>query len=165
MMTRQDRVTSWYEAYSVDLLRYIRRLTNGHPDAEDIHAALFLEAIRCSSFLDDAPRAWFYQTAQWRVRDWQKWQMRRKNDVLYDADMSTTCIEDRTIDRLLVATAWRGTTITPPQRMAFWHVYVEDRPIHEVAQWMQVSPGAVKALLHRARIQLSRNFTLNSAPI
>jgi RNA polymerase sigma factor (sigma-70 family) len=161
-----DRVAIWYEMYSAEILRYIRALTRNHPDAEDIHATVFLEAVRVADKLDDAPIGWFLKTAQWRVTDWRRARCRRSVAPLDEwchADVVTT--DDQVLDRMVVHAVWETTKLTAMQRHAFWQVYAEDRPIAEVAACVGLSHGAVKALLHRARVHLYQNPLLHAAPI
>lgn len=152
----EDRVTRWYEAYSDDLLAYVRFLLRDHPDAEDIHATVFLEALQKADQITDESRGWFFQCARWRVIDWRRAQYRRPAvslDTIHEA-MGTN-IEDRILDRVVGAAAWNTTRLTHAERFAFWYVYAAGRSIAEVAAWAGTSPNALKACLHRARVRLA----------
>lgn len=160
-----DRVTAWYEAYGRELLLYIRKLTGGHSDADDIHAQVFLEAWRCADSLDDTPRPWLYAVARCRVIDWRRANNRRSPVPIEEAPPLVEGFEDRVIDRMDMAQAWyTAARLTDLQRRAIWRVYVEGYSAHEVAQWMGVSYVGLKALLHRGKVNLSQSFGSNSAP-
>jgi RNA polymerase sigma-70 factor (ECF subfamily) len=159
------RVTTWYEMYGTELFGFIRTLMRGHPDAEDIHATVFLEAVQHADMLDDTPRGWFYQTARWRVIDWQRKQQRYPAMSLDERfGALSPSPEEYILDRVVGQAVWKTTQrMTQTQRFSFWHVYAQDRSIAEVAEWMDLSPGAVKALLHRAKVHLLQNPILTSA--
>jgi RNA polymerase sigma factor (sigma-70 family) len=150
-----------------ELLGFVRGLMQGHPDAEDVCSQVFLEAVYKADQLDDTPRAWLFQAARWRVIDWKRAQCRHK-DIPFVAEIGplSDAMEEQVLNRVFGRSVWETTpNMTPLQRIAFWHVYAEDRSIKEVSEWMGLSQVAVKALLHRAKAHLSRNLTLNSAPI
>lgn len=153
-----DRVTAWYEAYAQELLRFIALHMSGHPDAEDVCAQVFFEAWRCRDRIDDTPRPWLYTVARCRIIDWRRRRNIRTGFPIESIAPIDDSFEDRVIDHVDVAQAWsEDRRITDAQRRAIWHVYVEGRSNEEAAQWMGLSYAALKALLHRGKVNLSQN--------
>lgn len=154
-----------YEALAPSVLGYLR----GHRAAEpeDLASEVFVALVKgLPKFRGDEPsfRSWVFTIAHRRLQDERRRLMRRPVELvpperLIDLTQSGDHAEDEALARLQTAEALRTLDqLTPEQREVVLLRVVADLPIEQVARIMGRSPGAVKALQHRALAALARRL-------
>jgi RNA polymerase sigma factor (sigma-70 family) len=100
----------------------------------------------------DSPEAWVRRVALNRAFSWRQREGRRRGLELA-ADPRQEAVPAPSADREDVLRAVRSL---PPRDRALVALYhLEDRPLAEVAQVLDIRPGAAKVALHRARRRLA----------
>ena len=114
--------------------------------AEDITAQVFLEAMEGIGRYRERGkplRAWLLAIARHRSLDWHR--RRRREDQESEFETATPGPETE-----LSVALDAMSRLTPEQREVVHLRFVEGYPIEDVARLVNRSPGAVKALQHRA---------------
>ena len=117
--------------------------------AEDITAQVFLEAVEGIGRYRDHGRpitGWLLTIARHRTTDW----FRKKRREVSDLPDSIVEGPDAGLQVAVVALQ----RLTPEQREVMHLRFVEDLSIEEVARLTRRTPGAVKAMQHRALARL-----------
>lgn len=147
-------LTEIYERYSCKIYTYIYARLHNRELAEDIHADVFVRMLEGINRYEDrgwSISAWLYRIAHDRTVD----ALRR---LRHAAQLSLDVCEegDEGIDNLVEARLDAQEVLigllelTDEQRVVVSMRFFEGRPIHEVAQAIGRTPGAVKALQYRA---------------
>lgn len=151
MGQRTDRDYDWYfRACFGPVARTVFLIVHDRELAEDVTQEALYRMLRhwrtVSTY--DSPEAWVRRVAiRIAVREVQRAAarpakvrvaQRRQYDDLPDPDVARAVAE-----------------LAPMQRAAVVLYYWEDRPVHEVAQILDVSDSTVKQHLHRARHRLA----------
>jgi RNA polymerase sigma-70 factor (ECF subfamily) len=133
-------------------------LLNNREDALDCYQQTFLDAMR----LDGAVRNWRYALcciATRRAMDqlrrrYRKQQVITRSDIDLPIDVPP---DQRALHDELRQQVRQALTMLPPQQAeAFWLRHIEHMSPSEVAEQMNIEPGNVRVLVHRAAEQLGR---------
>lgn len=154
-----DAFTELYNRYMCRIYRFIRSQTPDDSVAEDLTAQTFFNALSSAgSFRGRGSyRAWIFRIARNAVATWRT--IRSKGPVAVDelpdpadpAPSPATAVvrgEERVFVRKLVS------MLPPAQREVLSLRYLEDLSTEEVARITGRTRGAVRILLHRARMSL-----------
>ena len=152
------RSAAWvYRCLAPSVLGYLR--AERVDDAEDLLGEIFLQVTRDLhkfSGDDDALRRWVFTIAHNRVVDASRRRSRRREELVAlvpDDEIvpePTDAFDPELVEALHV--------LTEEQRDVVLLRFVADLPIETVAQLMKRTPGAVKALQHRALEQLQKKL-------
>jgi RNA polymerase sigma-70 factor (ECF subfamily) len=151
------------DRYEARLFNFLLRRTSSAEDAEDITQEAFLRAWR-SLQRYDASRpftTWLFCIANRLAIDHHRNGQRRPSraiDINVDHLRRTDDDPTRDVaDGEEASNIWLlvDAVLTPEQRAALWLKYAEGVSIQEIARVMSKTPGAVRVLLHRARITLA----------
>lgn len=143
-----------YRALAPAVLGYLRGA--GAPDPEDLLGEVFLQVVRDLGRFrgdDDALRRWVFTIVYHRLIDARRRAARRPR--VADAPLPELAgpAPAEPLDPALAA-ALAG--LTPEQRDVVVLRFVADLPVRTVARLTRRTPGAVKALQHRALEALAR---------
>lgn len=141
-----------YEAHQAELLGFVRSQGLPLADAEDLCADVWLRAQQALAH-DGNVRAWLFQTARWRIID------RARRDR-HEADLDDV--------REPTAAAEKGPglpldQLTARQRQALT-LRLAGYTGSEIADRIGTTEGAVKGLLHRARLTIAAVVRGERAP-
>ena len=150
-----------YARYSVRLYRFVIRLIRDPALAEDLVSEVFLDVWRNARTFraQSQVSTWLYAIARHKALT----ALRRRRDEPLDDEFAGQ-IEDhaatpedalagKTRSELILACLSR---LSPLHREVIDLVYYHERPIHEVAQIVGISPNTVKTRLHYARAHIER---------
>jgi len=151
-----------YRAYSAQLLAYLATQVRRREDAEDLLGEVFLQAMRdVASFEGDVGgfRAWLYRIATNRAVDLARRNRRRPEEPLAlaieqpgSADPAGEALGRVDRERL-----WRAVTALPEaQRQVVAMRLAGGLSAPEIAKAVGKPVGAVKALQHRALVNLTK---------
>lgn len=145
-----------YRAMAPAVLGYLR--SAGAPDPEDLLGEVFLQVVRDLGRFrgdDEALRRWVFTIAHHRLVDARRRAARRPQ--VTDAPLPELRAPARTepLDPRLAAAL---TGLTPEQRDVIVLRFVADLPVGTVARLTRRTPGAVKALQHRALQALAQHL-------
>ncbi|MDZ7788936.1 MAG: RNA polymerase sigma factor [Xanthomonadales bacterium] len=142
------------ERYAERLRGYVRRVANSDSDADDLVQDAWLRILRGLPGLRDPARlrAWVFGIAHRviidRLRSRYAEPAHAPIEVLVDeADLQAEHLKRDQVERGLAALA-------PPEREAVVLFYLEQLPLAEMAEVMDVPLGTAKSRLHRARTRL-----------
>lgn len=145
-----------YTAHAESLARSLQAA--GYPDAYDAVQEAFVQAVvhwRKVSRYDD-PLAWIRRVAINRGLNRRRSRQRQAAVAERMATTTPTTIAERVDpDDELTALI---EALTPQQRLALSLYYFADLSVAQVADAMQLSPGAVKYHLHAARASLTQSL-------
>ena len=165
-MAREEiRSAAWvYRCLAPAVLGYLR--AERVDDAEDLLGDIFLQVTRDLhkfSGDDDALRSWVFTIAHNRVIDKARRRSRRREELmaLPPEDNLFPAPSDPFDPELIEALH----TLTEEQRDVVLLRFVADLPIETVAQLTKRTPGAVKAMQHRALEQLQKNLGNSAEPV
>lgn len=160
-----------YRALSPGVLRYLR--AKNYEEAEDLAAEVWAEvARRMSSFVGGEGdfRAVLFTIARRRVHDHWRWRQRRPSDPVEPDELGDHPALDqpdgvvieamdaqRAVDRLV-------RHLSEPQAEVVLLRVLGGLSVDEVAHLLGRSPGAVRALQHRALKRLARDNTVQAVP-
>jgi RNA polymerase sigma-70 factor (ECF subfamily) len=157
-----DRAFSELYKRHVDMIyRYTYARVGDALAAEDLTAQVFLKAFE--GLPNYEPRgapfsAWLYRIAHARTVDYWRQQQRRKEIALFE----TLPARDPQPEEVVVTkTEWAAALdllaqLTDDQRDVIILRFIEEMSLAEVAETLEKTVGAVKALQHRALASLSR---------
>ncbi len=150
--------TALYRDLAPAVLRYLR--ARGVPDAEDVLGEVFVRvvrSIRTFEGTEEELRAWVFTIARNTMRDHFRKQSYRRHGRIEDAADAGTLppdpetVEDVAIGRMEAAGVLAMVDeLSDDQREVVLLRLVAGLPIGEVAEIIGKTPGAVKALQHRA---------------
>jgi RNA polymerase sigma-70 factor (ECF subfamily) len=153
-----------FRRWAAPLLRYLERMLRDAGAAEELVQEAFLRVYRArDSYRPDARfSTWLYRIATNLALNEMRRPARRAGHSSLDADAAPALAAGGAPSDEL-AEARRGVAavdralgeIPERQRAALWLVAVEGLSYAEVAQTLDVSETAVKALVHRARASLA----------
>lgn len=158
-----DAFAELYRRHLDRIYRFVRSQVPDDSTAEDLTAQVFFKALSSAgSFRGEAAyRSWLYRIAHNVVATWGRQRARSPlvvEDVPESEDLTpspaTQAIagEQRAMVRAKVA------ELPPAQREVVALRYLEEFSIEEVADVTDRSKGAVRILLHRARLRLRRSL-------
>ena len=139
-----------------ELFRFLIRLTNGDRErAEDIYQETLLRAWRrpedCRQCLSAGP-GWLYTIARRISIDQLRAAATRPVLVSDEIQMMKAASPSDQVDRALLVAEVRSaiTALSLPHQEVLRQVYLEDRPVSEVAARLGVPVGTVKSRTHYA---------------
>jgi RNA polymerase sigma-70 factor (ECF subfamily) len=145
-----------YERYVRQIYKYIYYRTSNAPDAEDLTAKVFFQALNNLHRYESRGlpfSAWLFRIAHNVVANWHRDSGRRKTVELEDTIVATHSRIDP------VATAETNeeyeelkqviAKLPADRQQLLFLKFVEDLPNAQIAEVMRKSEGAIKALLHR----------------
>lgn len=158
-----DAFAELYRRHLDRIYRFVRSQVPDDSTAEDLTAQVFFKALSSAgSFRGEAAyRSWLYRIAHNVVASWGRQRARSPlvvEDLPESEDLTpspaTQAIagEQRAMVRAKVA------ELPPAQREVVALRYLEEFSIEEVADVTDRSKGAVRILLHRARLRLRRSL-------
>lgn len=148
-----------YERYLEPVYRYVRSQTRDRAVAEDLTAQVFFKALSAAATFkgDGSYRSWIFTIARNAVTSWRA---ERKKAVVPieeishhpDPAPSAPSLAIASEDRALL---WQAVSRLPEaQREVVRLRYRRELTIDEIARLTRRSTGAVRVLLHRARVRL-----------
>jgi RNA polymerase sigma factor (sigma-70 family) len=165
---------AWAELYddlSPLVLGYLRG--RGAADPEDLTGEVFLQVVRDIGSFDGGERefrAWVLSMAHHRLLDDIRYRKRRPADVVPDdllqgmapkGDVEADAMSSITAERVVRIIR----TLSADQQDVLLLRMVADLSIAEVARIIDKPQGAVKALQHRALVQLRRKIARESVSL
>lgn len=155
-----------YRLYAPQLLRYVSSRVTGTQEAEDITNTIFEKAFAAIGRYQPSPAqfsTWLYTIAQNTIIDHYR---RKRLPQVDDAEAQLFAITDPNEGpegSLLLEERRRFLhqavmQLTPEQRLVVGCRFFFNVPVHEVAQMMGKTEGAVKALQFRALERLRREL-------
>jgi RNA polymerase sigma-70 factor (ECF subfamily) len=137
-----------------ELRAYAARVLGNAGQADDIVQESYLRLVRSPPATTDLQhlRAWLFRIASHLIVD--HWRRTRREQELPDGQMEMQ--HARELDMSLrVDMARTFQQLSPQQRQMMWLAYVEGNDHAEIAAALNVRPGSVRVLLHRARRKLA----------
>lgn len=152
-----------YHRHAPAIFRYVFFRMNDQSIAEDLTGDVFLEMVQTLHRYAERGTpfaAWLFRIAHDRVVDYHRRQARRPTEVLSesladDAPSPETQVAHRAETHGLL-TAMKF--LTDEQRLVLQLRFVEGHSVETTARIMRKTPGAVKALQHRALGRLGRQL-------
>jgi RNA polymerase sigma factor (sigma-70 family) len=153
-----DDLATAYEQYGLDLLRYARSRGFSLEEAEDVVSEVFVSALRSSYHEQGDIRGWLFCILRSRMIDQRRrWERRPSVPLIDRTDVPDEGMEDRILG-VIVAREWLRRHLKKKKHgIAVWCYYIEGYTFDEVAQWLNVSQGAARAIIQRARPRLSQS--------
>jgi RNA polymerase sigma-70 factor (ECF subfamily) len=155
-----------FRQFEEPICSYLSRLTGDSGRAQELTQETFLRAYRALLKGDcwDNPRAWLYRVASRLATDDYRRRTLLQWLPLWDADRGTDAasrpeelgIEDATAERLAVRAALGA--LSPKYRVPLVLYVCEECSVAEVAELLDLSVGAVKMCLSRAREMLRQAY-------
>lgn len=153
-----------YQAFASPLLSFLVMQTRRQQDAEDLLGEVFIAAMRDIGSFEGDPtgfRAWLYRIATNRAIDLSRRNRRRPEETLEvvqervdEADPEADALAG--LERARVRAAVRA--LPEEQRRVMALRLAGGLTASEIAQVIGKGTGAVKALQHRALVNLSRSL-------
>lgn len=148
-----------YQRYLEPVYRYVRSQTRDRATAEDVTAQVFYKALSAAGTFkgEGSYRAWLFTIARNSVATWRAERTKRLvpiDDVAHHLDPapSAQSLAIASEDRDLL---WEAVGRLPEaQREVVSLRYRRELSIDEIARVTRRSTGAVRVLLHRARLRL-----------
>lgn len=148
-----------YQRYLEPVYRFVRAQTRDRATAEDLTAQVFLKALSAADTFkgDGTYRSWLFAIARNTVATWRA---ERKKKLVPIEDLpehpdpapSAQSLAIASEDRALLWTA--VARLPEAQREVVRLRYRRELTIDEIARVTRRSSGAVRVLLHRARLRL-----------
>ena len=155
-----DAIGELYECHRLSIYRYFYYRTGDTQQADDLTSEVFLRMIRALPgyrHQDTAFLAWLFRIAQNLLNDHYR-RMNVRNQVTLEEDMMENITSSRTrpVEHSLNSVTLQQAlnVLSVDQRDVIVLRFVAGMPIAEVAQTLQKSEDAVKALQRRALITL-----------
>jgi RNA polymerase sigma-70 factor (ECF subfamily) len=153
--------TQLYERYLEPVYRYVRSQTRDRATAEDLTAQVFFKALSSADTFkgEGTYRSWIFTIARNTVATWRA--ERKKTlvpieEITHHPDPapSAPSLAIASEDRALL---WKAVSRLPDaQREVVRLRYRRELTIEEIARITRRSSGAVRVLLHRARLRLQQ---------
>ena len=149
----------------------------GTDEPEDLCSEVFIGVFRNLKTFSGGGvqfRSWVFSVAHHRIVDERRRRARRPADVpLDDSTAARPLPADADADAGTAAAARMGTarvveicsSLAPDQRDVLLLRLVCDLTVEQVAELLEKSPGAVKALQRRALGSVARNFSDQAVPL
>jgi RNA polymerase sigma-70 factor (ECF subfamily) len=153
-----------FHRWAAKLLRYLERMLRDSAAAEELVQEAFLRVHRARERYEPQARfsTWLYRIATNLALNELRRPQRRDPHASMDAEDGPELAAggpsaDELVDARRMSDAVdRGLEALPArQRAALWLTAVEGQPYAEVARALDVTPQAVKSLVHRARTTLA----------
>jgi RNA polymerase sigma-70 factor (ECF subfamily) len=158
-----------FRRWAAPLLRYLERMLRDAGAAEELVQEVFLRVHRARSSYRPEARfsTWLYRIAtNLALNELRRPQRREPHASVEDENAEPLVAGGAASDELVearrdvVAVDRALAAISERQRAALWLVAVEGLAYAEVADSLEISEQAVKALVHRARVSLAEQLAL-----
>jgi len=158
-----DAFAELYGRYLCPVYRFVRSQTPEDSTAEDLTAHVFFKAISSAGTFrgDGTYRSWIFRIAHNEIHSWRNGRARSVvalEELPESVDPTPSPIAQAITqeDRGMV---WRKVAELPPaQREVVALRYLQDLDIEEISAITGRSRGAVRILLHRARLKLRHSM-------
>jgi RNA polymerase sigma-70 factor, ECF subfamily len=155
-----DAFTELYRRHSADVFRFVRMQVRDDAAAEDVTAQTFFRAwSSATSFRGEGSyKGWLIQIAHNTLADWYS----KEAHALPTEEPPETVDPDPTPPAQVIRLEERNEVhqvvakLPVEQRRAVVLRYLLEVPIIEIAKLMGRTEGAVRILLHRARLRMRR---------
>jgi RNA polymerase sigma-70 factor (ECF subfamily) len=153
-----------FHRWAAKLLRYLERMLRDSAAAEELVQEAFLRVHRARDRYEPQARfsTWLYRIATNLALNELRRPHRRDPHASVDAEGGPELVsggppvdEEVHVQRMSDAVDRELETLPERQRAALWLSAVEGLPYAEVARALDVTPQAVKSLVHRARTALA----------
>lgn len=149
-----------YQQFAGPLLGYLVSQAGNRQDAEDLLAEVFLAALKDIHRIEgDAGgfKAWLYRVATNRAIDLARRSRRRTEEPLAEDLLDPVDLQEQVEAADRKARIWQAVMALPDeQRRVVAMRLTSDLPAAEIAAIVGKTPGAVKALQHRALVNLAK---------
>ena len=158
-----DAFAELYGRYLCPVYRFVRSQTTDDSTAEDITAHVFFKAISSAGTFrgDGSYRSWIFRIAHNEIYSWRNGKARSViavEELPESADPAPSPVA-QAIAREDSGMVWRKVAELPPaQREVVALRYLQDLEVEEIAAITGRSRGAVRILLHRARLKLRHSM-------
>ena len=150
-----------YQRYLEPVYRYVRSQTRDRATAEDLTAQVFFKALNAADTFkaEGSYRSWIFSIARNTVSSWHA---ERKKKLVPIEDLPEHADPAPSAQSLAIASEdrallWTAVAHLPEaQREVVRLRYRRELTIDEIARVTRRSSGAVRVLLHRARVRLQR---------
>lgn len=154
-----EALAAVFDLYYEPLYRYLYFHIHQQEDAEDLAAQVFqrlLTALREARGPQSHLRAWLYQVARHLLVDYTRRQQHRQHAPLETEIAAAGLSLEQITQRALLneQTAQALTRLNERQRDVLILRFLQGWPLDEVAEFLGISVGAVKALQHRALVAM-----------
>jgi RNA polymerase sigma-70 factor (ECF subfamily) len=175
---REHNFELLYKRYFESVLRFVASLSKGtlcREDAKDLTDEIFLSVWKGLSRLRDENKfeAWLLAVAKKMCFSEIKRQRSLKRvhdynhdslDSIQDSQASTTISPDQAWEhKEQVERVRQAVQAMSPQRRRAMKLWLDGHSIREIASFLAIKPGTVKALLHQAREYLKETLGLDLA--
>jgi RNA polymerase sigma-70 factor (ECF subfamily) len=158
----ENALATIFDTYYKPIFRYIYHQIHHVETAEDLAAKVFqrlLEQFSIGSGPTYHLKAWLFKVATNVLVDDSRRQRHRDYVLLEENEQQLLIIEENFETRLLVKEAKLALTqLTPQQRNVIILRYLVELSLEEVAEILDLTVGAVKALQHRGLVSLRRDL-------
>jgi RNA polymerase sigma-70 factor (ECF subfamily) len=146
------------------LRRVIWRLTDGHPDGDDIAQDVWMTVVRKLGRLDD-PAAfphWLYTIAAAKCADWARKQSRDRrvadasSEDIASAGRGQSDAETNGEHQSIIRRGLKA--LSEQQRLILTLFYLEEFSAKEIATILEIPVGTVKSRLYNARNELRKQI-------
>lgn len=147
------------DRYSPKLFNFLRPKIASNQDIEDIIQETFFKLYRNIFRYDSKWKfsTWIYTAAHRMAISFYRSKDKRISKEL--PAFTAADPEDKVIQEVLSQNIWKkAQSLNPDHYEALWLRYVEDMSSKEIAKVMKRSQVAVRLLLHRARLNLAKQF-------
>ena len=158
-----DAFAELYRRHLDRIYRFVRSQVPDNSTAEDLTAQVFFKALSSAgSFRGEAAyRSWLYRIAHNVIATWGRQRARSPlvvEDLPESEDPSASPVTQAIAGEQREMVRSKVAELPPAQREVVALRYLEEFSIEEVADVTDRSRGAVRILLHRARLRLRRSL-------
>src|ERR671937_10844 len=168
--SRSDRAFErMYRKHAGDVYRYALVVLRNQADAEDVTQTTFMNAYRAFERGERPrnPQNWLIAIAHNVCRQRFRQSQRRPNEVVFDEDVAEAVVDEEAISAEDIRRALGHLAFN--QRAALVMRELEGRSYAEIAEILELTPGAVETLIFRARRalreQLESSLTCGEAEL
>jgi RNA polymerase sigma-70 factor (ECF subfamily) len=159
-------LASIYDEYYDEIYRYVYRRVGDQEVARDLAATVFhrlLQAFHDRRGPEQSPRAWLYRTAHNAVVDFYRRAQHRRHLPLKEEVLAAASDPVHEVSVNLNAERVREAMaqLTADQQQVIGLKFLQGLTNQEVADLMEKTVGAVKALQHRALAALQRELLVD----
>jgi len=158
-----DAFAELYRRHLDRIYRFVRSQVPDNSTAEDLTAQVFFKALSSAgSFRGEAAyHSWLYRIAHNVVATWGRQRSRSPlvvEDLPESEDPAPSPVTQAIAGEQRAMVRAKVAELPPAQREVVALRYLEEFSIEEVADVTDRSKGAVRILLHRARLRLRRSL-------
>jgi len=156
-------LTGLINRWSPRLRRYVRRLTDGHDDTEDLVQEIWASVVKKLSRLRDPAcfPQWIYRIATTRCADWTRQKTRQRKlkktageESAVTVEPESTGAENKRMQLLREAIG----RLPAEQRALVSLFYVDEMSVREISEALGLPEGTVKSRLFHLRESLKQTI-------